>query len=108
MTVSACARESTRTVSRWSVAAGEECGLEKQRQTKRRELGRVRGLSPNHHCGAPAKKGFIITGSACAFFCKLFAASEMKLKHLESALQSVTTYSELGTDKVNIELEQYR
>eukprot|EP00903_Cladosiphon_okamuranus_P019924 g18311.t1 len=31
----------------------------------------------------------------------------MKLKHLESALQSVTTYSELGTDKVNIELEQY-
>lgn len=32
----------------------------------------------------------------------------MKLKHLESALQSVTTYSELGTDNVNIELEQYR
>lgn len=32
----------------------------------------------------------------------------MKLKHLESALQSVTTYSELGTDKVNIDLEQYR
>ena len=32
----------------------------------------------------------------------------MKLKHLESALQSVTTYSELGIDKVNIELEQYR
>eukprot|EP00752_Nemacystus_decipiens_P010035 g8948.t1 len=31
----------------------------------------------------------------------------MKLKHLESALQSVTTYSELGADKVNIELEQY-
>lgn len=35
-------------------------------------------------------------------------ALEMKLKHLESALQSVTTYSELGTDKVNIDLEQYR
>lgn len=32
----------------------------------------------------------------------------MKLKHLESALSSVTTYSQLGTDKVNIELEQYR
>ncbi|CAM9124559.1 unnamed protein product [Ectocarpus sp. 4 AP-2014] len=31
----------------------------------------------------------------------------MKLKHLESHLQSVTTYSELGAEKVNIELEQY-
>ncbi|CAM9549612.1 unnamed protein product, partial [Discosporangium mesarthrocarpum] len=31
----------------------------------------------------------------------------MKLKHLESALQSITKYSDLGTSKVNIELEQY-
>lgn len=32
----------------------------------------------------------------------------MKLKHLESALQPVTKYSDLGTDNVNIDLEQYR
>lgn len=32
----------------------------------------------------------------------------MKLKHLESALQQVTRYNDLGTDKVNVDLEQYR
>lgn len=32
----------------------------------------------------------------------------MKLKHLESALESVVRFSDLGTDKVNIDLEQYR
>lgn len=32
----------------------------------------------------------------------------MKLKHLESALSSVTKYSDLGIDNVNIDLEQYR
>lgn len=32
----------------------------------------------------------------------------MKLKHLESALEPVTKYSDVGTDNVNIDLEQYR
>lgn len=32
----------------------------------------------------------------------------MKLKHLESALESVVRFSDVGTDKVNIDLEQYR
>lgn len=36
------------------------------------------------------------------------AQARMKLKHLESALSSVTKYSDLGADNVNIELEQYR
>lgn len=34
--------------------------------------------------------------------------SRMKLKHLESALQPVIKYSDLGMDNVNIDLEQYR
>ncbi|CAM9674856.1 unnamed protein product, partial [Choristocarpus tenellus] len=32
----------------------------------------------------------------------------MKLKHLESALETVTKYSDLGPSNVNIDLEQYR
>lgn len=34
--------------------------------------------------------------------------SRMKLKHLESALQPVIKYSDLGMDNVNVDLEQYR
>lgn len=41
-------------------------------------------------------------------FNNLDGLGAMKLKHFESALQPVTKYSDLGTDHVNIDLEQYR